>query len=114
MPDWPIKLFLLCIDEEGNKIDPQIFINPEITEYSRTFEKTEEGCLSLPGLYMKIRRPLSVKWKYLTTTGEQVLRESSGFYARAVQHETDHCNGKVFIDKASTAQKPKVKKWLKS
>jgi len=112
--NWPIQLFMLCIDEEVNKIEPRIFINPEIVEYSKAEEKIEEGCLSFRGLFMKIKRPAIVKWKYQTLAGEETWKESSGFYARAVQHETDHCHGKVFIDKVSTAQKMKVKKWLKS
>lgn len=111
--NWPIQLFMLCIDEEGNKIEPKIFINPEIIDYSRAEEKTEEGCLSFAGLYMKIKRPQAIKWKYQTLTGEVVQQESSGFYARAIQHETDHCYGRVFIDKVSTAQKMKIKKWLR-
>jgi peptide deformylase len=111
--NWPIQLFMLCIDENSNKIEPQIFINPEILQYSKAEEKTEEGCLSFPTLFMKIKRPVSIKWRYQALSGEEVLVESSGFYARAVQHETDHCHGKVFIDKASTAQKMKIKKWLR-
>jgi len=112
--NWPIQLFMLCIDEAGNKVDPKIFINPDIVEYSKEEEKIEEGCLSFSRLYMKIKRPTTIRWKYQTLTGEEVWQESSGFYARAVQHETDHCYGKVFIDKVSAAQKMKVKKWLKS
>jgi len=112
--NWSIRLFMLCIDENGADAEPQVFINPEILEYSKTEEKFEEGCLSLPGLYMKIRRPLTITWKYRTLAGDEILKESSGLYARVIQHETDHCYGKVFIDKASTAQKAKIKKWLRS
>jgi peptide deformylase len=111
--DWSVQLFMLCIDEAGNKIDPEVFINPEILEYSKIEEKSEEGCLSLPGFFLKIKRPITVKWKAQSLTGEEMIRESSGFYARAVQHETDHCSGRVFIDRASTIQKIKIKKWLK-
>lgn len=111
--NWPVKLFMLCIDKDGAQVEPQIFVNPEIISYSKTEEKTEEGCLSFPSLFMKIKRPTSIKWRYQTLSGDEIVKESSGFYARAVQHETDHCNGRVFIDRASTIEKMKLKKWLK-
>ena len=74
----------------------------------------EEGCLSFPGLFVKIKRPQTITWKFNTLDGKERTVESSGFYARAVQHETDHCHGRVFIDRASNIQRMKVKKWLKS
>jgi peptide deformylase len=108
---WPVQLFMLCIDENDNKTEPEVFINPSITSYSKKESKMEEGCLSFPGLFMPIKRPHSIIWEYSTLEGETITKESTDFYARAVQHEVDHCHGKVFIDKASTVQKMKIKKW---
>lgn len=111
---WPIQLFMLCIDEDedsSDTIEPQIFLNPEILKYSKTKTKMEEGCLSFKGLYISISRPASITWKYESLDGEAVTKSSAGFYARAVQHEIDHCHGKVFIDRASAVQKLKIKKW---
>jgi len=112
--NWPIQLFLLCIDEDDNRIEPEVFINPTIKNYSKNKVKMEEGCLSFQGLYMNIKRPEEVTWSYETLDGKIFEKVSTGFYSRAVQHEIDHCQGKVFIDKASAVQKLKIKKWFKA
>lgn len=111
--NWSIQLFMLCIDTDDNEIEPEIFINPKIKMYSKNKIKMEEGCLSLPHLFLKISRPEIVIWNYEALDGKSYEQASSGFYARAVQHEIDHLNGKVFIGLASPAQKLKIKKWLK-
>lgn len=111
---WPVQLFMLCIDENDQKIEPEIFLNAEITAYSKAQIKMEEGCLSFKGLFLPIKRPAEVSWRYITLDGKITEKNSQGFYARAVQHEVDHCLGRVFIDRASTVMKMRVKKWLKS
>jgi len=111
--NWPIQLFMLCIDKEDNKIDPTIFLNPKILSFSKKEIRSEEGCLSFPYLYIKVSRPGSITWEYQDLEGNRHETTSTGFYARAVQHEIDHLNGKVFINRASPVQKMKVKKWLK-
>lgn len=112
--NWPIQLFMLCIDTDDNEIEPKIFINPKIKTYSKNKIKMEEGCLSFWGLYLKVLRPETITWSYETLDGDSHEETSSGFYARAVQHEIDHLQGNVFIQRASSAQRLKVKKWLKS
>lgn len=112
--NWPVQLFMLCINEADEKIDPQIFINPKILSSSKKTIKMEEGCLSFKGLYLKIARPETVTWSYEDLAGNHFQTTSTGFYARAVQHEIDHLNGQVFIQRASPVQKLRVKKWLKS
>jgi peptide deformylase len=112
---WPVQLFLLAIDENENELsEPQIILNPTITEYSKKTTKMEEGCLSFPGLFLKIIRPTSITWDYTSPDGEAHSQKATGFYARAIQHEVDHLRGKVFIDKASPVLKLKVDKWLKA
>jgi len=112
---WPVQLFLLAIDEQENELpEPEVILNPEITNYSKNTSKMEEGCLSFPGLFLKITRPSSVTWQYQSIDGGIHTKTSTGFYARAVQHEIDHLNGKVFIDRASSVHKLRVEKWLKS
>ena len=111
---WNIQLFLLCIDEQENAIPAKCFINPKIVATSKVRDKFQEGCLSFPGLYLDVIRPTSIVWTYQDLNWQTHQIESTGFYARAVQHETDHCQGRVFIDLATSVQKLKVNRWLKS
>lgn len=111
---WPVKLFLLCIDEKGDECPTKVFLNPTITSYGKSLHKQEEGCLSFPGLFLNIPRSEEITWSYQDLGGHRHTENARGFYSRAIQHETDHCNGKVFIDHASSAQKLKISKWLSS
>lgn len=110
---WNAKLFLLCIDEQGDSAPTKVFINPKIISVSKTTEKMNEGCLSFPGLYFDVKRPLTIQWQYTDINWQTHQVESTGFFARAVMHETDHCNGKVFIDHATSVQMVKVNRWMK-
>ena len=82
----------------------RVFINPEIIESSQavTFE---EGCLSFPGIYQKIERPAKVKVRAMDLTGETFELEAEGLAARAILHEYDHLEGKLFIDYLSPLTK---------
>jgi len=111
--NWGIQLFMLCIDEKLQKIEPQIFINPVIRNYSKIKEKESEGCLSLPGLYLDLNRPIEIEWEYFNTKLEKFISYAKNYYARAVMHEIDHLNGKLMIDYASAVQQLKIKKWMK-
>ena len=75
----------------------RVFINPEILEVSGT-QIGEEGCLSVPGEAAEIERPNYVKVKALNEKGEEIVREATELLARAILHENDHLNGKLFID----------------
>jgi peptide deformylase len=89
----------LCIIE----IEDELFvlINPEIK--SRSDEKivAEEGCLSFPGKFMPVERSKRVKIKSTDATGKNQIIRARGLFARALQHEIDHLNGELFIDKVS-------------
>jgi len=74
-------------------------INPVILEYSDDIYEAEEGCLSLPGKWAPVRRSGEVTLKYLDEKGKEVVRKFKGFEARIVQHEVDHLDGKLFVDK---------------
>jgi peptide deformylase len=73
-------------------------INPKIIEKSETTIKSEEGCLSYPGLYLKIERPEWVVAEFTTENGEVKQMRFDGITARCYQHELDHMNGKKFVD----------------
>ncbi len=95
------NLQLFVIDKklaEENEV-PNVFINPEITEYSRDTDEMEEGCLSIPKVYIPIKRAKKIKIKALDKDGNKIKFKARGFLARVLQHETDHLNGLVIKDR---------------
>ena len=84
-------------------------INPVIVEKDGT-EKFQEGCLSIPGVYEDIERAKHVKVEYFDRAGEKHSIEDDGFLAVAMQHEIDHLDGKVFIEKLSYIKRKKFEK----
>lgn len=72
---------------------PTVMINPEILEYSETLCEMEEGCLSIPGEYLHISRPETVKVKFRDTKGKPHIGSYSGLTSRVIQHEIDHLDG---------------------
>ncbi len=74
-------------------------INPKITNISKEKEKLEEGCLSLPKLYGEVERPKKIQVEYLDEMGKKKRLKASGLLARIFQHEIDHLNGGLFVDK---------------
>lgn len=81
------------------------FINPVIVESSEEEVAFKEGCLSLPGVNESVKRPVSVRMKYLNENFEPCEETFEGFQARVVQHEYDHLEGHVFIDHVSPIRK---------
>src|SRR3989344_4048458 len=77
--------------EENNVSD--VFINPEITEYSKNDDEMEEGCLSIPGYWTPIKRSKKIKIKAVDENGKKIKLKARGFLSRVLQHETDHLNG---------------------
>lgn len=78
-----------------------VFINPEIIEMSDEEVEMEEGCLSFPDMYLKITRPKRVKVRAMDLEGNLFEIEADGLAARAIQHEYDHTQGKLYIDRIS-------------
>ncbi len=72
---------------------PDVFFNPEITEYSKDADEIEEGCLSIPEFYVSIKRAKKIKIKAIDGNGNKIRFRARGFLARVLQHETDHLNG---------------------
>ena len=73
-------------------------INPEIVKYEGKLLEDYEGCLSVDGIYGKVKRYERIRVKALDLDGNEVRIKVEGFLARVIQHEVDHCNGIVFID----------------
>ena len=93
--------------------NPQIFINPKIIKKSRETEIDEEGCLSFPGLFLKIKRAKKVEIEALNQEGKKLQIKAEGLPARIFQHEIDHLDGILFIDRISFRQRFKIRKKLK-
>lgn len=94
----PFRFFVLNVTADPDQADQElVFINPEIVK-RHSWEDDEEGCLSLPGLYSKVRRPKKVKVRAYNLAGQEVEFEADELFGRAMQHEIDHLDGKLFID----------------
>ena len=99
--DLPFRLFIVNLAAKKDEGEEMVFINPVVSSPKGTDEK-EEGCLSLPGIYAPVKRPEKVKFNAYNLKGEELEAELDGLMARVVQHETDHLDGIMFIDKLST------------
>ncbi len=84
-----------------------VLINPEITWKSREKDEMEEGCLSLPEVLLKIKRSSRIKVEALDLCGSVIDLELEGLPARIIQHEVDHLNGKLILDRVSFWEKIK-------
>lgn len=100
-PQLGIAERIIVISPGGGKAI--VMFNPEIIESSEALDTGEEGCLSMPGLYGDVERPAEVTVKCLDKKGSEVTYEMDGLAARVVQHEIDHLDGVLFIDKADPA-----------
>lgn len=88
--------------------NPLVLINPEIIEVSKEKEVVEEGCLSLPRVTVNIARPKKVKVKALDLKGRVQIIEAEDLLARIIQHEIDHLNGNLILDRASKEERRKA------
>lgn len=96
-------LSIFVIDEKlaAENGVPEVFFNPEITEYSQNNDEIEEGCLSIPGYGANIKRSKKIKIKTIDENGNKLKLKARGFLARVLQHETDHLNGTTIKDRAN-------------
>ncbi|MGN1209401.1 MAG: peptide deformylase, partial [Duodenibacillus sp.] len=94
-----IRLVVIDISEEKNAL--RVLVNPEIIARSEDVKECEEGCLSLPGIYEKVKRPSLVTVRAQDLEGRQFTLECDELLSVCVQHELDHLDGKVFIDHLS-------------
>ena len=99
--DLPYRVFV--VNESGDpalRDQERVFLNPVLSKHKGSAED-EEGCLSLPGLYAPVVRPERVWINAYDLRGEEADYEASGRFARILQHETDHLDGTMFIDRLS-------------
>ncbi|MDY6896374.1 MAG: peptide deformylase [Thermotogota bacterium] len=89
---------------EGHSKNPYVFINPKIIELEGETE-SEEGCLSLPGIFEKVPRAEKVVVEATNPEGERKLYTAEGLFAISIQHENDHLDGILFVDKIAKLRK---------
>ncbi|GIW93389.1 MAG: peptide deformylase [Pirellulaceae bacterium] len=96
--DVPLRLFVVNLAAKPDEGEERVFINPVISS-PQGWEEDEEGCLSLPGIYAPVKRPKRVRVQAFDLGGNEIIEDVSGLLARVVQHELDHLDGVLFIDR---------------
>lgn len=91
--------------QAGSDAEPRPLVNPEIEWTSEETEVAEEGCLSIPGVSLDVERPLHARVRGQDEWGERIEIEASGLEARVLQHEIDHLDGVLILDRAPRAQR---------
>ncbi|MGD8558021.1 MAG: peptide deformylase [Gammaproteobacteria bacterium] len=106
-----IQKSIIVIDISEDKSQPLCFINPEIID-SGGEEEMEEGCLSVPGIYEKVKRADHIKVRALDKHGESFEMDAGGLLSVCIQHEMDHLEGKLFVDYLSDLKRQRIRKKL--
>jgi len=91
-----LKIVVIDISKDRDQL--MVFINPKITKRSKDMDIMAEGCLSVPGYEGDVQRSITITVKTMNLKGDTVSFEAQGFLARAIQHELDHLDGKLYLD----------------
>ena len=95
------QLLVIDLDPETPSTPPLVLINPEIISASAGLDTYEEGCLSIPGVYLDVVRPTAVQVSFRDEMGRPRTMKADGLMARCIQHEIDHLNGVLFVDRVT-------------
>ncbi len=106
----PWRMFVTEVPEDG---EVRVYVNPTLRILPGARDLREEGCLSIPNIHVEIERPLTAALTAIDLDGHPVEREVTGFVARVWQHEFDHINGVLIIDKMSPVDRLANRKVLK-
>ena len=100
-PQVGINKQLIVIDIALDQPDkpPLVLINPKIIKAGKDLCRSEEGCLSIPGVYLEVTRPEEIEVSYKNEQGKPCKLKATGLLSRAIQHEMDHLNGVMFVDR---------------
>ena len=93
------RLIVVDTDPENSENEPLILINPEIKKFGKELCGFEEGCLSIPGVHLDVVRPESIEVSYRDEQGKPKRIKASGLLARVIQHDSDHLDGVMFVDR---------------
>ena len=104
-PQVGINKQIVVIDCEPDNPEnpPLVLINPVIKRFGRSLCDAQEGCLSIPGVYLDVRRPEEIEVAYKDENGRPQSLKATGLLSRAIQHEMDHLNGVMFVDRVENA-----------
>ena len=108
-PQVGLKLRIMVLNPTGEPGDELALVNPTITEKFGAESVYEEGCLSFPGIYAEVKRPDSCTVEAFTPDGEPIQETYTGFPSRVIQHEYDHLEGVLLVDRMSSADKQRHK-----
>ncbi len=97
------QLIVIDLEPDNPKNQPLVLINPTIKQVSREICIGQEGCLSIPGVYLDVKRPASVEISYKDEQGRPCTLKASDLLARCILHEMDHLNGVVFVDRVENS-----------
>jgi peptide deformylase len=95
------QLLVIDLDPENTATPPMVLINPEIRSFGSAIDTYEEGCLSIPGVYLNVVRPSVVEVTYRDELGRPQRIKADGLLSRCIQHEMDHLNGVLFVDRVT-------------
>ncbi len=113
-PQVGVSQRVIVIDPHEQDVKPFGLVNPVIVQSADDVERGEEGCLSIPGLKDIVERPAAVVVEALDGDGQPVRIEAEGLLARVLQHEVDHLDGILFVDRVSPLKrKMLLKRWQK-
>ena len=105
---------VIVMDTSDARDDPRVLINPEIVARSEEMTLADEGCLSVPGLWFACERPQYAKVVGTDLDGKQVIVEGEDIWARLINHEVDHLNGKLYIDRLAKEERRRAMKELRA
>ncbi|MEL6157937.1 MAG: peptide deformylase [Cyanobacteria bacterium J06623_5] len=97
------QLLVIDADPENAAAPPLILVNPKITGYSDEQVAGQEGCLSVPGVYLDVVRPEAIEVSFKDENGRPRKMKTNDLVARVIQHEMDHLNGVMFVDRVENA-----------
>jgi len=106
----PLRLFIVALS--GKREDVRAYINPTVTPHG-DLDEAEEGCLSVPGIWAKIRRYKKATVTATDLDGRQFTEDAEGLYARCLQHEYDHIEGTVIVNRMGEAARIAHRRQLK-
>ena len=95
----------MLVFQVGSEAEPTVLVNPEIEWRSEDSATAEEGCLSIPGVVVDVERPLFVRARAVDVRGEPLMIEATGLEARVIQHEVDHLDGVLMLDRTEKDQR---------